>query len=161
MAFENARRGHEIGIRDVYWELLREAAWVSRKSFSAPPRAGFPAKSAWPEIADEISRWAMALAELQDVTYDAPDKPAELQPSAEQVSRAYAVLEVWHRAALNDYGDRKRMKDAVWMKANGLKDRVVRAKTGMTRQRIHDAKCKAMDDMAQFVLGLDKRTKCG
>lgn len=158
-AFDEARRGQEVGVRDVWWCLLCEAAWVARKSFSAPPRMGYPIKSVWPDMADDISRWAMAMAELQDATYDAPDKPADVQPSAAQVTRAGAVLEVWHLAALTDYGDKRRMKQAVWMKANGIKDRVVRAKTGLARQRIHDAKCKAMDDMAEFVLRLDKRTK--
>ena len=40
----------------IVWELLREAATVSRIADSAPPRLGFPAKSALPDGVDKGDR---------------------------------------------------------------------------------------------------------
>jgi hypothetical protein len=136
----------------VMWALLKEAASVSSTAYSAPPRTGLPIKSALPEAPDDVTQWQRISAYLRGEVEELPDiqsKPP--RPSAEQVTRSEIILEIWHRFCLLRFGERSKMKKAVYLKACGQPDRKVRAVTGMTKQRIHSAKKEAMQDMWEIM----------
>lgn len=147
-AVENARRGTIPKPEHVMWEMLREAARVSRIAYSAPPRTGYPVKSTMPDGPEEFSMWqrmsAYLRGEIGEVDVDCARPP---QPSADQISRADAVLHLWHNHALIRKGARSRIKRAVYLKACDVPDRKVRAVTGLSREAIHRAKHEAMRDM--------------
>lgn len=148
LAKDQVRRDRVIGERDVMWALLCEAAQTSSLAFKGTPRLGFPSKSAMPDAPDEISYWAQLTAYLQGQVEDMPVEASRPpQPTAEQVSRAHVILDVWHAHALKDIGNWRRTKKAVYLKACGVKDRKVRSVTGMTKQQISKAKLRAMDEM--------------
>lgn len=152
MAMEQVRAGQEVGDREIMWALLCEAADVSQRTYSGPPRLGLPRKSAMPDAPDEISQWQLVSAYLRGDLEEMPVEDSQPpQPDAAQITRAEMVLEVWHRAALTGYGDWRRMRKAIYMKACGMPDRKVRALTGFSRQRRHKAKQRAMDDMLEFI----------
>lgn len=146
-AVENARRGVSVGVEHVMWELLKEAASVSR-SFRSPPHVGYPGKSSLPDGPEDVTMWHKITAYIRGELEELPTVEARPPlPSAEQMSRADAVLWIWHTHALRRKGDAPRIKKAVYLKACGVADRKVRAVTGMTRQAIHAAKAEAMRDM--------------
>lgn len=152
LALENARRGKDPDQLDVVWELLREAVKTSAIAYTAPPRSGLPKKSAMPEAVDDITYWQKMTAFIRGEIDEQPEMETRPpQPSAAQVTRSEVFLEVWHRAVFNSRGDWRRMKKAVYLKANGVKDMKVRAVTGFSKQRIHAAKREAMDDMLRFI----------
>ena len=64
-AEQNAKQGVLVDHTHIVWELLREAAFVSRAAYAAPPRSGFPAKSALPDGVDEVTVWQMVSAYLK------------------------------------------------------------------------------------------------
>lgn len=151
MALEQSRRGDEITELSVMWALMCEAAKVS-KFMANPPRAGFPAKSAMPDAPDDVTIWHKMSAYLNGTLEEMPE--TEMRPptpSAEEVTRAEMVIELWHKVALRDMGDWRRMRKAVYLKACGIPDRKVRSVTGYSRQRIHKAKNDAMREMVYFV----------
>lgn len=156
LAEDNKRPDEKILDRDIWWELLREASSTSRRAYTAPPHTGWPGRSSMPESPDEVTGWQLLTAYVQGQIdeADATIQAAPPEPSAAQVSRAEMVLEVWHRAALSGRWDWRRKRLAVYLKAMGVKDRVVRAKTGLTRQAIHAAKIEALQDMSAFLDGL-------
>jgi len=148
MAAEQTRSDVDVREHHVMWALLRDAASVSGRAYPAPPRTGWPSKSAMPDAPDDVSQWQMMMAYIQGQVEDAPSvesKPP--MPSAEQVTRSEIILHIWHHHALRDRGGRHRIKKAVYLKACGVSDRRVRAVTGFTRQAIHAAKDAAMQDM--------------
>jgi hypothetical protein len=61
-AEQNAKQGVTVDHTHIVWELLREAGSVSRAAYAAPPRSGFPAKSALPHGVDEATVWQMVSA---------------------------------------------------------------------------------------------------
>lgn len=151
-AVEQARAGDDLKATDAMWALLKEAAQVSRIVHSNPPRTGYPQKSAMPDAATDVSAWHLMMSYINGTLEEKPEIRARPpQPSPYEITRAEAVLQLWHDAALRDYGDWKRMKKAVYLKACGVPDRKVRAVTGYTRQRIHSAKVRAMQDMLDEV----------
>ena len=89
LAEQNVKQGVVVDGSHIVWEMLREAATVSRIAYSAPPRLGFPAKSALPDGVDK--------------------------------------------------GDRKRLKRGVYLKASGMRARVLRDKTGLNYQQLWKA----------------------
>lgn len=152
VAVENIRSDVTPTPEHAMWELMREAARVSSIAYSAPPRTGYPAKSSLPDGPDEVSDWQRMAAYLRGELEEMPtDTSRPAQPSAEQITRAEAVLDVWHKHALARKGAKSRIKRAVYLKALGVPDRKVRAVTGMTRQAIHRAKDEAMRDMLEAV----------
>ena len=56
-AEQAARSGVIVDGSHIAWELLKEAVAISRIAYSAPPRVGFPAKSAFPDSVDEVTVW--------------------------------------------------------------------------------------------------------
>jgi len=163
MAIDQVKAGQEVTDRDIWWALFCDALQTSSLTDAAPPRTGFPRKSAMPEAPSEVTAWQQAVAYLRGELEEMPvDKPTPPRPDAESISRAEAVLDVWHHAALADMGDWKRMRKALALRGAGVparKVRKVRAVTGLNRQRLFDAKCRAMEDMQVFVESLDKRRK--
>lgn len=148
IAVEQARTGSTFKATDAMWALLREAAQVSGIVHSNPPRTGYPVKSAMPDAAADVSTWHLMMSYINGTLEEKPEiKARPPQPSPAEITRAEAVLDLWHHAALRDMGDWKRMKKAVYLKACGVPDRKVRAVTGYTRQRLHSAKVRAMQDM--------------
>ncbi|WP_171232181.1 hypothetical protein [Ruegeria sp. HKCCA4812] len=136
----------------VMWALLCEAAEVSKIAYSGPPRTGMPSKSALPEAPDDVTQWQRISAYLRGEVEELPEIEARApRPSAEQVTRSEIILEVWHRFCINRFGERSKMKKAVYLKACGMPDRKVRTVTGMTKQRIHSAKKEAMQDMWEII----------
>lgn len=147
LALANARKGSDPGEIDVIWELFREAVAVAR-SFPAPPRSGYPKKSAMPDSPDDVTWRERMAAALQDAEYDEPQTDnTPPRPSAAQISRAMVILEIWHGCALRDRGDWRRMRRAVFARAAGAPPRKIRTFSGMNRQQIHAAKVEAMRDM--------------
>lgn len=160
MAMDQARAGQEVTDREIWWALFEEAVKVSAICYSPAPRSGLPSKSAMPDSPDEVTQWQQVMAYIRGQIDEMPtDEARPPQPSAEQITRADMVLTVWHIAALRDMGDWKRMRKAIYLRAAGVPPRKITAITGLTRQRMHDAKNRAMADMLEFVRGMDKRTK--
>lgn len=148
VAVENIRSDVQPKPEHAMWELMKEAVQVSSIAYSAPPRVGYPSKSSLPDTVDDVSDWQRMAAYLRGELSEMPTGHARPpQPSAEQITRAEAVLAIWHTHALSRKGAKSRIKKAVYMKASGVPDRKVRAVTGMTRQAIHSAKDEAMRDM--------------
>lgn len=148
MAVENTRADVKLDARHVMWELLCEAARVSKLAYRAPPHVGYPVKSSLPDAPPDFTMWQRIAAylrgEIEEVDEGDVSPP---RPSIDQVSRADAVLHLWHAYALKRKGDAPRIKKAVYLKACGVADRRVRAITGMTKQAIHAAKMEGMQDM--------------
>ena len=136
-AEQAARNGVIVDGSHIVWELLREAMAVSRIAYSAPPRTGFPAKSTLPDGADEATVWQLTSAYLKGEIENLPSSETKApRPSAQKVTRAEVILELWHHVALIDKGDRKRLKRAVYLKASGMRPRAVRDRTGLNYQQL-------------------------
>lgn len=160
MAMERVRAGQTVGDREIWWALLCDAIKASAIAHKAPPWLGMPSKSSMPDAPDEVTQWQMMMAYVRGQIEEMPVEVSRPpQPSAEEITRAEMVLQVWHIAALRNLGDWKRMRKALYLSAAGCPHRKIRAVTGLDRRRIHDAKDRAMKDMLDFVKGLDKRTE--
>ena len=95
LAEQNVKQGVVVDGSHIVWEMLREAATGSRIAYSAPPRLGFPAKSALPDGLDKVTVWQMVRAYLKGEIENLPSsdmKPP--RPTAQQVSRAEVILEL-------------------------------------------------------------------
>ena len=89
MAQQNAKRGAVVDGTHIVWELLKEAATVSRIAYSSPPRLGLPAKSALPDGVDEVTVWQMISAYLRGEAENLPSSDKEApRPTAKQITRA-------------------------------------------------------------------------
>lgn len=151
-AVENARIGSAVGPVQVMWELLRDAARVSALAYPAERVRGYPSRSSLPEMPSDVTAWQMMAAYLRGEVEEMPVSECRPpMPSAEQISRADAVLDVWHRHALGRLGDAPRIKRAVYLRACGVPPRKIRSITGIERQALHRAKDEAMTDMWQAV----------
>lgn len=162
MAMEQVLKGKEVSDVDIMWALLKDAAHVSAVAYRAPPRQGFPSKSAMPDAPDEISEWAKIRAYLNGEIEEMPETETRPpQPTSMQITRAEKILTVWHHVALSRKGNKSRIKSALYLRACGVKPRQITAITGITRQQLHRAKEEAMQEMADFVYGVYNATKCG
>ena len=150
LAKDMIRSDVEMSERHVMWALLCHAAKVSQIAYPAPPRLGFPAKSAMPDAPDDVTQWQLIAAYLKGEVEEMPvDQSRPPMPSAEEISRADVVLHVWHRCALGDRG--AKAKRAVYLKACGVPDRKVRAVTGLKKERIRYLKDCAAQEMWEAV----------
>ena len=151
MAVDAARADQPLGPEHVIWALFCEACRVS-KSYAGPPRLGYPAKSSMPEPPEEITAWQRMAAYLRGEVDELPQVDmAAPRPTAAEISRADAMLEVWHRAALIRKGNRKALRKAVYALACGLPFRVIRERTGIGRTSLYRAKDAAMSDMWEAI----------
>lgn len=147
MAVDEAKVGARLGPEDVMWALFKDACRVSR-SYSSPPRSGYPVKSCLPEAPSDLSMWQRIMAYLQGEVSELPgDQVAMVRPSAEEISRSEAVLFVWHHHALMKKGKRKMLRKAVFALACGAPYRAIRERTGIARASLYRAKDEAMRDM--------------
>lgn len=147
-AEQAVKKGVVVDGSHIVWELLREATVVSRAAYASPPRTGFPAKSALPDGVDEVTVWQMVSAYLRGEIENLPSTETKApRPSAKQITRAEAMLELWHYVALVDRGDRKRLKRAVYLKASGMRPRAVQERTGLNYQQLWSAQKHACFDV--------------
>lgn len=156
-AEQNAKQGVTVDHTHIVWELLREAAFVSRAAYAVPPRSGFPAKSALPDGVDEGTVWQMVSAFLKGEIENLPsDETKAPRPSAKQITRAEVMLELWHHVALIEKGDRKRLKRAVYLEACGMRPRAVQELTGLNYQQLWRAKKDVCLDVWEKITQLSR-----
>lgn len=129
------------------WELLVEAARISR-SFEAPPRSGYPERGSWPETPDEVTPWQRQMAylrgEVDEVEQDDPPPPA---PTAAEVTRAEAVLDLFHRHALMRGQYPHPCKRHIYRLANGAPLGVVMRLSGMKRHEVLAMRRRAAEEI--------------
>jgi len=65
LALDNIKADAKVSDKHIGWELLREAARVSRISYPAPPRTGFPTSSSLPDAPDDVTQWQLLSAYLK------------------------------------------------------------------------------------------------
>ncbi|KAF0675085.1 hypothetical protein [Profundibacterium mesophilum] len=148
MASNDLRKTGRLGPADVMWPLFCEAVRVTARAYTAPPRTGYPGRSAMPEAADDQTFWAMITAYLRGEVEEMPAARSRSPlPSPEQVTRAEAVLDLWHYHALRDMGAWRGARKAVYHKAEGMPLRKVRAVTGMAPEQVRRAQHRGMLDM--------------
>jgi len=156
-AEQSQRKGVVIDGSHIAWELLREAVGVLRIAYASPPRTGLPAKSSLPDGVDEVTVWQMVSAYLKGDIENLPSAETKApRPSAQQVTRAEVILELWHHVALSEKGDRKRLKRAVYLKASGMRPRAVRDRTGLNYQQLWKAQKDACSDVWEKIMELAK-----
>lgn len=158
LARKNIRSDKPVTMPRIAWELLREAAFVSRVSYAAPPRSGFPSRSAMPESVDEVTHWALISAFLRGELDTLPEDSSKApRPSSVQIDRADVILDLWHQVALVHLGDKKRLRRAVYEMALGLKSQKICAAHGINYKRLSAAKVTASEDMAQMIDKYNKK----
>lgn len=148
LAVDAARADARLGPPDVMWALFKDACRVA-KTYSGPPRLGYPSRSSLPEAPADASVWSQVMAYLQGELHEMPssDDVAVMRPTAEEISRSEAVLYVWHRYALSKKGQRKKLRKCVFALACGAPYRAIRERTGIARASLYRAKDDAMHDM--------------
>lgn len=158
LARKNVRADKAVTMPRIAWELLREAAFVSRVSYAAPPRSGFPSRSAMPESVDEVTHWALISAFIRGELHTLPeDSSKAARPSSVQIDRADVVLDLWHQVALVHLGDNKRLRRAVYELALGLKAQRICSSHGLNYKRLSAAKVTASEDMSQMIEKYNKK----
>lgn len=152
IARDQVRKDRAVTLPHIAWALLTEAAQVSRIAYAAPPRTGYPVKSAMPESVDEVTQWQLMSAYLRgDITSLPDDEGKAPRPEAHVIDRAGLILDLWHQVALAQKGDKRRLKKAVYDRAQGIKPRVICKKYGITYRQLHSALEHASEDMAQQI----------
>lgn len=147
MAVDNARADARLGPEDVMWALFQDACRVS-KTYSGPPRLGYPSRSSMPEAPGEQSAWAKVMDYLRGEVDELPvSDRAVVRPSAEEITRSEAVLLLWHRFALRKKGKRVMLRKSVYALGCGAPYRAIRERTGIARASLYRAKDDAMHDM--------------
>jgi hypothetical protein len=147
LAAENHRDFDEPEPWTAMWSLLCEAAEVSR-SYNSPPRRWYPSKAAWPDVPDEITHWQKQMAYIQGTLDEVgEDDPTPPMPSAAEVTRADAVLDLWHRHALRRGDNPHPMKRHIWSLAEGAPIGLVIRNSGMKRDEVLAMRAKAATQM--------------
>jgi len=148
LALDNIKADAKVS--EAYWmgALLREAARVSRISYPAPPRTGFPTSSSLPDAPDDVTQWQLLSAYLKGDLEMLPSsdmKPS--RPSAEQIDRADLILHLWHHHALSRKGDKSRLKRGVYLKANGMHPQKISHILGINSRQLKRAQDEASLDI--------------
>ena len=147
LAGDNLRDYDEPEAWIAMWELLCEAARVSR-AFDGPPPMGYPEKSSLPDAPEEMTPWQKQMAylrgELDEMPEDEPTPPA---PTSAEVSRAEAVLHLWHTHALWRGAYPHPFKRQIYRLAEGAPLGQVIRMTGMKRSEVLAMKRKASYQM--------------
>ena len=152
LALDNKKADAVLKDHHIAWELLKEAAKVSRLTYSAPPRTGFPSTSSLPDAPDDVTQWQLMSAYLRgDIESLPSSQTKDSRPSSEQIDRSELILYFWHHHALIRKGDRSRIKRAVYLKANGVKTQRIGAVTGLTTKQILSAQTEAAEDIIQHI----------
>lgn len=151
LAEDNIRDYPEAEAWAVMWELLREAARVSEAS-EPPPHTGYPAKASWPDFQDDVTHWHMQAAYLRGELDELPvEEPTAPVPTAQDVTRADAVLDLWHRRALIVGGRPHRHKRAIYRLAAGATLGAVIRMTGLRRHEVLSLRKRAANEMLRAV----------
>lgn len=147
LAGENHRAYEGPEAWTAMWELFCEAVRISR-SFEPPPRTGYPEKGAWPDAPDEMTPWQRQMAylrgELDEVVHDEPEPP---MPTAAEVTRAEAVLDLWHKHALWRGGYPHPAKRAIYALADGKPIGAVMRMSGLKRHEVLAMQKRASEQM--------------
>ena len=157
LALDNIKADAKVSAKHLGWELLLEAARVSRISYPAPPRTGFPTSSSLPDAPDDVTQWQLLSAYLKGELETLPSsdmKPS--RPSAEQIDRADLILHLWHHHALARVGDKSRLKRGVYLKANGMHPQKIAHILGINSRQLKRAQDEASLDI---VYEIEKITK--
>ena len=158
LAEQQVRRDRRIKMPNVAWALLCEAAEVSRISYQAPPRSGFPGRSAMPESPDEVTQWQLMSAYLRGEISSLPDEPQKMpRPEAHVIDRAELILDLWHQTALITKGNKRALKRAVYEKALGVKPRKIIQRYDLHYKQLNAAVLEASEDMSQQVEKYNKK----
>jgi len=158
LARDNIKADATLQNYHVAWELLKDAAKVSRLTYRAPPRTGFPSTSSLPAASDDVTQWQLLSAYLRGEIESLPSsqgKPS--QPSSLQIDRAELILYLWHNYSLARKGDRSRIKRAVYMKANGVRTSRIADITGLTTRQIRSAQVEASEDMVEQIFRYSRK----
>ena len=159
LALDNKKADAVLRDHHIAWELLKEAAKVSRLTYSAPPRTGFPSTSSLPDAPDDVTQWQLMSAYLKGDIESLPSSQTKAsRPSSEQIDRSELILYLWHHYALIRKGDRSRIKRAVYLKANGVKTQKIGAITGLTTRQILSAQTEASHDIMERILSYNYKT---
>jgi len=152
LALDNKKADAVLKDHHIAWELLKEAAKVSRLTYPAPPRTGFPSTSSLPDAPDDVTQWQLMSAYLRGDIESLPSSETKAsRPSSEQIDRSELILYLWHHYALMRLGDRSRIKRAVYLKANGVKTQRIGAITGLTTKQILSAQTEAGNDIIEQI----------
>lgn len=130
------------------WALLCQAADTTARAFRSGFPLGYPGKSAMPDAPDDVTEWQLMMAYYRGEILEAPtteNRPPP--PPASAITRAEHVLDVYHRVALRRFGDWKRMRKAVYLKATKCPEPKILAQTGFNRRRLQYARDEACRDM--------------
>lgn len=158
LALDNKKADAVLRDHHLAWELLKEAAKVSRLTYPAPPRTGFPSTSSLPDAPDDITQWQLMSAYLKGDIESLPSSQTKAsRPSSEQIDRSELILYLWHHYALMRLGDRSRIKRAVYLKANGVKTQRIGAITGLTTKQILTAQTEAGQDIIEQIFKFAQR----
>jgi len=152
LARDNIKADATLQDHHVAWELLKEAAKVSRLTYPSPPRTGYPITSSLPAAPDDVSQWQILSAYLRGEIDSLPSvetKPS--RPTSRQIDRAELILYLWHNYSLARKGDRSRIKRAVYMKANGVRTIRIASITGLTTKQIRSAQVEACEDIVDRI----------
>lgn len=159
LARDNIKSDATLRNHHVAWELLKEAAKVSRLTYRAPPRTGFPGKSSLPDAPDDVTQWQLLSAYLRGEIESLPSSQTRpSRPTSVQIDRAELVLYLWHHHALRRKGDRSRIKRAVYMKANGVRTMRIASVTGLTTKQIRTAQVEASEDIVDQIFRYTRKS---
>jgi hypothetical protein len=129
------------------WCLLCEAAEVSR-NYDSVPRRGYPSKAIWPDVPSERTWWQEQMEYLRGESLELPDEePTPPTPSHVEVTRADAVLDLWHRHALRRGDNPHPNKKHIWSLAEGAPIGLVIRNSGMKRDEVLAMRAKAATQM--------------
>lgn len=132
-----------IGDHEIMWALLCDAAAVA-ETFPAASGRGYPQKSAWPDFPDQVTAWQLMAAYVRGEVEEMPEAdPPKIQPSAEDISRTWAVLDLWHSAVTLGV----KRKRAVFLAACRKRPRLIQRIAGVGAQELKNAKRRSVDEM--------------
>ena len=132
---------------DLMWALTCEAAKTGRQQ-PAPPRTGYPGKSAGFQPGDDISYWQKMLAYLAGEVEKAPEtetRPARATP--EQVTRCEVIEELFRNYTFTGIRQKVMKRKMTWMYAMGTSSRKIQKISGLSKFQVAAMKKDAMNDM--------------
>lgn len=129
------------------WELLVEAVAISR-GYDAPPRSTYPTRAMMPDAPDDVTWWQIQMDYIRGTLDEIPQEdPTPPMPSAIEVTRADAVLDLWHKHALWRGDHPHPMKRHIYKLAEGMPLGAVMRASGMKRHEVLAMKAKAATQM--------------
>ena len=150
------REGDEyvVTISNALWALTEDASRVHGGGRWLPRDRGVY----WPQIyrdAEEI--WEASRFEQASGDVYIPRVP----PTSREITRADVIHELWKDFALRKTGIRPRLLRACWASACGMKSGAISrdSRMSITRQQLHSAKRRGLNDIAVAIGAVDKGDK--